>query len=294
MKSRAYRIEKEILSQLLKIQENEITEYVVYQKLANFVRGKNRETLKKIANEEKKHHDFWRSYTQKKVSPNRLRILFYLSLAKVLGVTFAGKLMEKGEVSSQINYSSLAEKIADAEKIRKEEERHEKLILDFLDEERLRYAGSIVLGINDALVELMGALSGLTLALRNSKLIGVTGLITGVAASLSMAVSEYLSTKTERNLKNPIKASFYTGFAYILAVIVLISPYFLSTNVFLSLFLTLSFAILIILGFTFYISVAQDFDFKKRFLEMLTLSIGVSLITFLLGLFVRSFLGLEV
>jgi len=70
MKSRAYRIEKEILSQLLKIQENEITEYVVYQKLANFVRGKNRETLKKIANEEKKHHDFWRRYTQKKVPPN--------------------------------------------------------------------------------------------------------------------------------------------------------------------------------------------------------------------------------
>jgi len=39
MKSRAYRIEKEILSQLLNIQKNEITEYIVYQKLANFVRG---------------------------------------------------------------------------------------------------------------------------------------------------------------------------------------------------------------------------------------------------------------
>lgn len=59
-----------------------------------------------------------------------------------------------------------------------------------LDEERLRYTGSTVLGLNDALMELTGVLAGLTLALRDTKLIVLTGAITGIAAVLSMGVSE--------------------------------------------------------------------------------------------------------
>ena len=41
-------------------------------------------------------------------------------------------------------------------------------------------------------------------------------MITGIAAALSMAASEYLSTKTENNEKNPFLASIYTGIAYII------------------------------------------------------------------------------
>ena len=69
------------------------------------------------------------------------------------------------------------------------------------------YLGSIVLGLNDALVELTGVLAGLTLALQNSRIIIISGFITGTAASLSMAASEYLSTKAEATnstKKNPI------------------------------------------------------------------------------------------
>ena len=50
-----------------------------------------------------------------------------------------------------------------------------------IDEEKLKYIGAVVLGMNDALVELTGTLAGLTLALQNEKLVGVAGLITGVA-----------------------------------------------------------------------------------------------------------------
>ena len=59
----------------------------------------------------------------------------------------------------------------------------------------------MVLGLNDALVEFTGALAGYTFALQNTLLVAMTGLITGVAASLSMATSEYLSTKSEENAK---------------------------------------------------------------------------------------------
>lgn len=62
-----------------------------------------------------------------------------------------------------------------------------------IKEEKIGYVGSMVLGLNDALVELTGVLAGLTFTLQNTRLIGTAGLITGVAAALSMASSEYLS-----------------------------------------------------------------------------------------------------
>jgi VIT1/CCC1 family predicted Fe2+/Mn2+ transporter len=57
-----------------------------------------------------------------------------------------------------------------------------------IEEERLEYVGAMILGLNDALVELSGSLAGFTLALQDSKLVAMVGMITGIAAALSMAV----------------------------------------------------------------------------------------------------------
>src|SRR5690606_6174699 len=175
-----------------------------------------------------------------------------------------------------------------------EEDAHEEALIEMLDEESLRYAGSIVLGLNDALVELTGALAGYTLALQNTRLIALTGLITGIAAALSMAASEYLSTRSEDTDKNPLKASLYTGAAYILTVAVLILPYLLFPNYYLCLFLALTPAVIIIVVCNYYISDARDEPFRQRFVEMAGVSLGVALFSFGLGYVIRTFLGVDV
>jgi VIT1/CCC1 family predicted Fe2+/Mn2+ transporter len=157
----------------------------------------------------------------------------------------------------------------------------------------LKYAGSIVLGLNDALVELTGALAGLTLALQNTRLIALTGSITGIAAALSMGASEYLSTKSEETAKSPLMASIYTGAAYIVTVILLILPYLLLDNYYACLGVTLAVAVTIIALFNYYISVAKDEPFRKRFLEMAGLSLGVAGLSFLVGYLIRSVLGVD-
>ena len=170
-----------------------------------------------------------------------------------------------------------------------------------MKKEEKRYAGSIVLGLNDALVELIGALAGLTLALQNSKIIVIAGLITGIAASMSMAASEYLSTKADINnfnKKSIIKkkagpAAFYTGFAYILTVLFLIFPYLILSNVYYSLIWALINAVIIIFAFTYYISIDKG-NFKHRFLEVLIISLGVAAISFVVGFFVRSIFGVNI
>jgi VIT1/CCC1 family predicted Fe2+/Mn2+ transporter len=236
----------------------------------------------------------WRQYTQEDVKPNRFNIWKYYWISRILGFTFGVKLMERGEEGAQENYEQLQGIIPEADAIAREENEHENTLLELLDEELLQYTGSIVLGLNDALVELTGALAGLTLALQNTNLIALTGSITGIAAALSMGASEYLSTKSEETSKNPLRASIYTGGAYIVTVLLLILPYLVLENYYVCLACTLAAAVSIIGSFNYYISVAKDMPFKTRFLEMTGLSLGVAALSFFIGFLVRAFLGVDV
>jgi VIT1/CCC1 family predicted Fe2+/Mn2+ transporter len=280
---------------ILNAQRNEITEHFIYERLAQSVKDlQNKEVLKRISDDELRHYSFWREYTHNNVKPDSLKIWKYFLISKIFGITFGIKLMEKGEEKAQATYEKISEFVPDAKVIVKDEDEHERQLVNLIDEERLRYVGSMVLGLNDALVEFTGALAGYTFALQNTRMVAMTGLITGVAASLSMATSEYLSTKSEGNAKNPFKAASYTGIAYVLAVLFLIAPYMLLANVYACLSLTIVNAIIVIFLFTFYISVAKDLPFRKRFLEMTTISLGIAGLTFTIGFFIRTLLNVEV
>lgn len=274
-------------------QKNEISEYYVYRSLAKRMSGKNAEVLRRIAEDEHRHYHEWKNYTKSEVKPNRFLIFIYLFIARILGLTFSVKMMEKGEERAEKSYSFIEDKIPDASEILKDEMEHERLLLEMIDEEKIDYIGSMVLGLNDALVELTGALAGLTLALQNTRIIGLAGLITGIAASLSMAASEYLSQKSESDSKDPLRASFYTGIAYILAVILLVLPYFILVNYYFALTATLGIAILIILVFAQFVAVVKDMSFKKFFLEMVLISLGVAAISFFIGWLARTLLNIE-
>ncbi len=280
---------------LLEYQRNEITEHHIYSKLAGTLREpENRHILERIAADELRHYREWRRYTQRDVPPNHLRVCRYYWIGRIFGFTFAVKLMERGEANAHENYGRLQDAIPEAAFIADEEEQHEQALLQMLDEERLRYTGSMVLGLSDALVELTGALAGLTLALQNTKLIAMTGSITGIAAALSMAASEYLSTKAEKTSKSPARASLYTGVAYLATVLLLILPYLLVTNYYVCLACSLTLAVLIIAGFNYYIAVAKDEPFRRRFVEMAGLSLGVAAFSFVVGLLMRALLGVEI
>lgn len=286
---------EKIRQQLLTFQQNEITEYHIYQNIANRMEDeKNEQVLKEIAEDEQKHYDDWRKYTQEDVKPNRWKVFKYNLISRFFGFTFSINLMESGEVNAQENYEEMRAYIPEIDKWIQDENQHEEALIEMLDEERLQYAGSVVLGLNDALVELTGALAGLTLALRDVKLIALTGLITGVAASLSMAASEYLATRSVETEKHPVRAAIYTGIAYISTVTILITPYLLFENYFLDLALSLISGVIIIAIFNYYISVAKKESFKERFLEMAGLSLSVAAFSFGIGYLIRIFLGVEV
>lgn len=276
-------------------QKNEITEHHIYRNLSQRVSGvKNRRILAQIADDELRHYHLWKRHTGQDIAPDRFMVWFYTIVSMLFGFTFGIKLMERGESKAHEAYGRIAGMDNEINGIARDEEEHEEALISMLDEDRLKYTGSVVLGLNDALVELTGALAGLTFALQNTSVVALTAAITGFAAALSMASSEYLSTKAEPGEKKPIRAAVYTGIAYLFAVLVLVVPYLLVSNIFLSLGLAFAGAMTLIALFNFYISVAQDVPFRSRFMEMAGLIIVVSGISFLAGLGIRTLFGIEV
>ena len=284
------------LAVIRRMQKNELTESIIYEKIARFAKGDdNKATLRRLAKEEKAHYEIWKSYTGTEMKPCRRKIMKYTFLARLLGFTFAVKLMERGEGNAQDVYETLAEEVPESVAIRAQEEEHEAALLGMLNEERLKYVGSMVLGLNDALVELAGSLAGFTFALQNARLVALSGLIVGISATFSMASSEFLSAKSEGR-SDALKSCSYTGIAYLITVALLVLPYlvFPPTQYLFALATMLGIIVLIIAGFTYYTSVASDDPFLRRFLEMFFISIGVAVLSFGVGILAKKFLGVDV
>ena len=293
------------LKQVLRFQYLELTEALIYERLARRERNPaNRKVLQQIANDEVRHYEFWKRYSGQEVAPSRLRVAWFSLLARLLGITFCVNLLERDEVNIAAEYRNILDVIPAARPIMEEEEAHEQHLLGMLDEERLQYTGSMVLGLNDALVELTGALAGLTFAFQDLRLVALAGLVTGIAAAMSMAASEFLATRTEGDGRNPLRAAFYTGVAYLVTVFLLVLPYLAlqpdSPEVYglsalhQALGATLLIGVGIVAAFNFYVSVAQDQPFRRRFLEMCAISGGVALLSYGVGIVLRGFFDISI
>ena len=289
-------ISEKALKIIRTMQQNEVTESATYRALAKQTKNEeNRNVLLRLSEEEAAHGRIWQKYTGAELRPEAIKVLWRRLMGKIMGFTFTAKLMEKGEIGAQKTYASLADEVPESLAIAEQEDAHEEALLGMLDEERLRYVGSMVLGLNDALVELTGALAGITFALQNTRLIALSGLITGISATLSMASSEFLSAKSEGN-PDAFKSCTYTGIAYLITVALLILPYLLfsNENYMWALGTMLLIVVAIIAFFSYYIAVAKDLPFKRRFLEMFCISLGVAVIAFVIGLLAKKILGVDI
>jgi len=291
-------MDESAMRQILEFQRDEATGHDVYNRLARASRDEaNARILRQMAAAERQHYHFWRNLSGSDVAPAQLKALGWYLLARLLGLTFALKLAERDERAGAEAYARFENVVPGAARLGAEEDAHERTLLGMIEEERLAYVGSIVLGLNDALVELTGTLAGLTFALQVGSLVAVSGIITGIAAAFSMAASDYLSSRAEGS-DRASKSALYTGVAYLATVLLLVLPYLVLPQegswIFVSLGITLAIAVAIIFSFSFYLSVAKDLPFASRFLEMLGISLGVATFSFLVGLVVRQLFGIDV
>ena len=288
-------ISKELMKLVKKAQIDEEQGTILYAFMAKREKNEeNKKLLEQMSKDEANHAVVWKKYTNKNLKPSKLSIIWFKILTVVMGFTFVVKTMQKKESLAQVGYEKMKQELPEAAKMLDDERRHEKELYNMLDEERLHYIGAMVLGLNDALVELTGAIAGVTFALANTRLVALTGIITGVSATFSMAASNYLAERADNNPK-ALKSSIYTGMAYLVTVALLVLPYLLfPIHMYAAAFAVMIVTvILIIMFFNYYISVAKEEPFLKNFATMAVISLSVAVISYIIGVLAKNLLGID-
>ena len=288
-------ISKELMKLVEKAQVDEEQGTILYAFMAKREKNEeNKKLLEQMSKDEAKHAAVWKNITKKDLKAGKLSIIWFKILTVVMGFTFVVKIMQKKENLAQAGYEKMKQELPEAAAILEDERRHEKELYNMLDEERLHYIGAMVLGLNDALVELTGAIAGVTFALANTRWVALTGIITGVSATFSMAASNYLAERADNNPK-ALKSSIYTGMAYLITVALLVLPYLLfPTHMYVVAFAVMIVTVIfIIMFFNYYISVAKEEPFLKNFVTMAVISLSVAVISYIIGILAKELLGIE-
>ena len=87
-----------------------------------------------------------------------------------------------------------------------------------------------------------------------------------------------------------------TTIGYLVTVALLILPYLLfdESHYLWAMGTMVVIVLLILVVFNSYLSVAQDLPFKKRFGQMAGISLGVAALSFVIGILVKQFLGVDI
>jgi len=274
---------------------NELTEHVVYGKLALAEKNpENRVALERLSAQEKTHYEFWQSLLPE-AEAKKIRARWYTVwgtsfLRTALGVTFITKFLEAHEAGAVQNYQNMIGAIPASHherflQIIEDEKSHERALIGQLKEKRIEYIGFIVLGLADAIVEITGVHAGFLGVTGSTLIAGVAGVIVGFSAAISMGSASYLQAKQDVK-KSPLFSGFLTWASYFCSVVLLALPYFLIRVMAPAFIASTSVGILLVAGFTFYGAIVFDRKFWREFFETVGLMLGTALATFLLGLIV--------
>ncbi len=280
---------------------HEFRDYSVYHALAETESNPEfRRILEDLATQEWNDYQSWLALSEKKTfSVSSFEIARAKLLRKILGITFIARYLKRREDKIILKMESLMkdapEEFIEHIKSSIDHERaSEQELVDQIKEEKVEFISSVVLGLNDGLIELTGALTGFSFALQKASLVALTGSITGIAAALSMTASAYMQARHDEGGKDPKKSALYTGVSYFIVVCLLVAPFIItgSTNVGLAIMGLMIF--LIITSISYYTAVLFDRSFRLQFTQMFIFSVGVAAISFFLGSFLRMMTGITV
>jgi VIT1/CCC1 family predicted Fe2+/Mn2+ transporter len=170
-----------------------------------------------LARVETIHTAFWRGFLLKRgiaaPEPSRMAFVWTRFLRRLLGIRRYLSLLEISEATAVEAYYQFltsatleeSEKTEVAHLIEDELGHEEELESQFsaLPRDNVR---DFVMGMNDGLVELLGAVTGLSAVYPlRPQVVGVNGLVVGLAGALSMAIGTWVSVRSQRQVNEGIR-----------------------------------------------------------------------------------------
>ncbi len=192
---------------------DELFDLSLYRSLREVASRDLRPVLEQLIPIEARHFEFWQDFFKIRVdrlNPGRqLKLLLITALCRLLGDTAIHLVLEAIEVYGVRKYLKVWSTYGDGalgpplRSVLEDEFKHEDTVVTganelWLSPERVR---NIFLGLNDGLVEILGAVSGFFGAFGNSVAVLAAGLTVAVAGALSMAAGAWIAASSEAEVR---------------------------------------------------------------------------------------------
>ena len=312
---------------------DEIFDLALYRELRALSDGQLQDLLDELIRVEETHVSFWQHFFQSPLASldvlRRLKLRVIVWICRLFGAPAIHLMLEAIEVYGVRKYLSIWKSYKDqplgsaVKGILIDEFKHEDVIVSQMTErkinpERIR---NIFLGLNDGLVEILGAVSGFFGAFGTTTMVLIAGSTTAVAGSLSMAAGIYVAISSEREINateedkkrflgnaslpgmyedttdrrepqdHPLGSAVIVGISYFAGAMVPLLPVFFGAkDAWLSLITAGSVIILVSMLLAF----LSGMDIKRRILTNLVIIAAAVGITYAIGRVVKDVFGIAV
>jgi VIT1/CCC1 family predicted Fe2+/Mn2+ transporter len=303
---------------------DELFDLSLYKTLREITGPASQKVLDELIVVETEHLAFWQQFFDSRLDtldwPRRLKLRLVTLACRLFGDPAVHLVLEAIEVHGVRKYLALWKQYKDGPLgqavtgILMDEFKHEDAMVTQLTErqinpERIR---NIFLGLNDGLVEILGAVSGFFGAFGNPVMVLMAATTTAVAGSLSMAAGAYVALGSEREVgkadqakkeflegreaaeerqDRPFGSALVVGGSYFAGAMVPVLPVlFGATDAFFSLLTAGSMIIFVSLILAF----LSGMDVKRRIVTNLVIIAAAVGITYLIGLAAKQLWGISV
>ncbi len=303
---------------------DELFDLTLYRSLHRAAPADLRAVLDQLIPIETRHYGFWQEFFGLPIAkldlPRRVKLALLVGVARVLGAPAIHLILEAIEVYGVRKYLAVWRQyeggpLGQAVRgILEDEFKHEDAVVMAESERQVnpQRIRDIFLGLNDGLVEILGAVSGFFGAFANATTVLVAGMMVGVAGALSMGAGAYLAGSSEAEVRDtevrrrrflgesdaaedhgdtPLASGVRVGVSYVIGAVVPVLPVLFGARTLLPSLVVAGGVIVIVSAILAFLS---GMDVKRRILMNLAIIAAAVAISYVIGRVAQAFWGIDV
>jgi vacuolar iron transporter family protein len=304
---------------------DELFDLTLYRKIREIVSEDLRPLFDQLIPTEARHLKFWQEFFSVDVNEldfrRKAKLIVLTSVARIFGNLGTHLVLEAIEIYGVRKYVEVwkrykGTKTGDAvRKILEDEFQHEDEIVSsasarLIHPERVR---DIFLGLNDGLVEILGAVSGFFAALSNVPAVIAASTAVAVAGAISMAAGAYGALNSEKEVEridaakkefidgkpaevkegssSAAESALVVGVSYFFGALVPVLPVLLGAA---NILWSLAFAAVVMVFISTVIAFLSGMRMRKRIVTNLVILLIAVGVTYAVGLLARSIFGISI
>lgn len=303
---------------------DELFDLSLYKALREVTEPGVHETLDELIKVETAHLAFWQKFFDLKLDRlgcgRRIKLAIMMLVCRLFGSTAVHLVLEAIEVHGVRKYLAIWREYQEkplGEALRgilMDEFKHEDLLVTALTQRKINAEKirNIFLGLNDGLVEILGAVSGFFGAFGSATTVLIAASTTAVAGALSMGAGAFLALNSEMEVKStevakkiflgegsesspmeeqPLSSALVVGLAYLMGAVIPVLPVLIGAKD--AMFSVLTAGLMVIVVSTV-LSFLSGMDIKRRILlNLMIITVAVS-VTYAIGILAKTLWGISV